>query len=186
MAYTIKEIDNLCKSKATSVFHCNIRSINKNVDLLSALLSQHAHSFSVIATTETWLRKSEVISLPGYITESNARDSRSRGGGVALFVKDNVSYCKVAAATYSCNDIESLFIRLEHDVIIGAVYHPPNGSLVGFLDKLESIFCTVSKHRNEPVIIVGDMNINTYNMTNRDYSYLLQSYNYRNLRHRRV
>lgn len=116
------------------------------------------------------------------VTEQNQmRGFHGRGRGVALFVKDNIAYRTIVMATYCCNDIESLFIRLEYDVIIGVIYRPPSSSITGFLDKLEAIFCVLSGHQNTTLIIVGDVNINTYNVTDSDYGYLLQSYNYQNL-----
>lgn len=109
----------------TSIFHCNVRSIRKNVNLLVSFLAQQEQIFDIVATTETWLKPGENITIPGYTLMSNARVSRSRGGGVALFIKKERSFSILSGVTCSTPFIESLSVMLESSLIVGVVYRPP-------------------------------------------------------------
>lgn len=126
-----------------SVFYTNIRSLRKNINDLSAFIAQQNHRFTALATVETWLRKHEEIPLPDYTMISNPRDSHSRGGGVALYLQNDFAYSVLTKITCSVPEIETLFILMEHGIILGVVYRPPNSSLDGFLERLENIFCAL-------------------------------------------
>lgn len=97
-------------SKGMSIFHSNIRSIRKNLNQLLAYISQQPQRFDVIAVTETWLKRNENIVIHDYTMLSQPRDSRSRGGGVALFVKNEHSYTILPSLSCSTRAIESLFV----------------------------------------------------------------------------
>ena len=68
------------------------------------------------------------------------------GGGVALFVKSDISFC--IRNDLKIDLIESIWIKTQ-DMIIGVIYKPPNFSNTEFLDKLEvtlhSIFLSKKK-----------------------------------------
>lgn len=80
MAFSVEEISaKWHESENLSIFHCNVRSINKNLDQLTVHLSQHSFQYDLIAVTETWLKKGEIPYIPGYTTLSLPRDSTARG-----------------------------------------------------------------------------------------------------------
>lgn len=88
MTYVIIANDSTLKTvRDFSLFYSNVRSINKNLNLLLSLITQQEQTNDIIATTETWLKKNENVRIPGYKTVSEMRDSASRGGGVAFFVR---------------------------------------------------------------------------------------------------
>lgn len=165
----------------TSIFHCNIRSIRKNANLLVSFLAQQEHIFDVLATTETWLKPGENITIPGYTLISNARVSRSRGGGVALFIKSERSFSILSGVTCSTPFIESLFVVLESSLIIGVVYRSPNSCVNSFLEKFETIFSSVTHDHKGVIAIVGGINIDTHSAMHRNYEYLLRSFDFHNL-----
>lgn len=65
----------------TTILHCNIRSANRNIENLLALLAAHSFTYDLVATSETWLRPGEVINMPGYACVSTSRQTKHRGGG---------------------------------------------------------------------------------------------------------
>ena len=74
-----------------SLFHLNIRSINKHFEELQLLLDNNTKQpFSIIGLTETWLSSSShhPFALNGYDFIVNNRQNRT-GGGVALYVSQN-------------------------------------------------------------------------------------------------
>lgn len=122
MAVTIPQVDQLLSDTCTNIFHCNIRSISKNVNLLLAFLSKHVHTFDVLAITETWLKKGETVHVPGYVTLSHQRDSCSRGVVVTFLMKSGYAFTELSSLNCSSADIEALFVRLHSFGIIGVVY----------------------------------------------------------------
>ena len=76
-----------------SVMHHNVRSLSKNFDQLKLLLNLSSVTFSVIGLCETWLHDPlhSLVCIDGYTLVSKDR-TRKHGGGVALFVKDDVKF----------------------------------------------------------------------------------------------
>lgn len=74
-----------CKTNI-SIIHLNCRSLTKNFDNLSLYLKGFDRQFSIIALSETWLKKSHpnLCQLNNYSFISQERENR-RGGGVGFF-----------------------------------------------------------------------------------------------------
>ena len=70
-----------------------MRSVPKNLSDFENYLKRLHHSFSVIAISETWLHdyNKELYCIDGYAMIQRCRSSRN-GGGVALCIKDGISY----------------------------------------------------------------------------------------------
>lgn len=163
------QVQQLPGQTSSSIFHCNVRSIRKNLYLLVAQLSEHAQPFHIIAITETWLQKGEEVVITDYRFTSQPRESRNRGGGVALFVHKSFSFTSLPSISCSCSFMEALFVKLEFPLIVSVIYRPPNSSLPAFLAKLEMIFMTVSETYTDPVVVVGDFNLDTSYDAHKDY-----------------
>ena len=58
-----------------SIFHANIRSVNKNFEDLTFTLNEIQHKFHIIGLTETWLKSTphSMLSIPGYKCEHKNR-----------------------------------------------------------------------------------------------------------------
>ena len=76
-----------------SILHINARSLSRNFDNINDFLSTISHTFSIITISETWIygKPSIPFHLNGYNFEHSDRPS-GRGGGVALFVRENINY----------------------------------------------------------------------------------------------
>ena len=83
----------------------------------------------MIALTETWLKDHniELYGLEGYNAEHGIRPNRT-GGGVSLFVQDNLEYFLRKDLIYQTDNIETLFIEINKkklnkskNVVIGVV-----------------------------------------------------------------
>ena len=145
-----------------TLFHCNTRSIRKNLNLLLSSISRHGKHYDVIAATETWLRKDEAVTIPGYKMISQPRASNSRGGGVAFFVKNGLRLSLLSELACSLTYMEALFVKIECSVVVGVVYRPPNADTSCFFDKLEGILSTLARNGRTRVIILGDINIDAF------------------------
>ena len=147
-----------------SLFHLNIRSINKHFEELQLLLDNPSNqSFSIIGLTETWLshESNQPFALNGYDFVVNNRQNRI-GGGVALYVSHNYDYV-IRDEINSMNDIvESLFIEISipgnKNIIIGIIYRPPSSNLNDFIIYLADLLRN-PLFSNKDSFIMGDFNI---------------------------
>ena len=100
------------------------------------------HNFTAMGFTETWLRDnfSPLIHLNDYSLVENHRKAK-KGGGVCLFIKNDVVYsCRNDISPFN-DDIESIFVEinvptLKQKVKVGVVYRPPSGDITSFNDQL--------------------------------------------------
>lgn len=181
MSFSFTEIEESWLERDNlSVLNCNIRSIRKNVDQLVVYLSQHSFVYDIIAVTETWLKDGETVEIPGYECLSLPRNSASRGGGVALFIKCGIEYQCLSESCCSRKTVESLFLYLKLGVTVGVVYRPPNSCYNEFISGMESILDPLMS-RTTPLVICGDFNIDLLTASDRDYVFLLQSFSLKNV-----
>ena len=100
-----------------SVLHINIRSMNKNFEKLREYLSHVKGNFSIIALTETWCSddkadKNSLWQLPNYTVIHQIRNSGQKGGGIAIYVHNNLNYNIPKNKNINNNDIECLDIEI--------------------------------------------------------------------------
>lgn len=164
-----------------SIMHCNIRSIRRNEDLLLAFLSEHKFTYNIVALSETWLKIQETVAISGYDVIYSSRNTVTRGGGVALFIRSSIPYNVLSDMTINSNVIESAFVSLSSGTVVGVIYRPPSSSIPLFIDAMEGILNDVSNKHKGPVIKSGDFNIDASGSLHNDYLLLLESFNFKNL-----
>ena len=126
-----------------SLCHLNIRSIKQNVTKFETFLEMLNLEFTIIGLTETWLHDHDcnLYSLSGYHIAENHRESRN-GGGVAVCIKDCISFTKRCdLSVFNC-DIESVLLKLTRTrwVLLKIL------SLGLFIDRLEMTWgCSIQK-----------------------------------------
>ena len=124
-----------------SLLHVNVRSLSKNYDDLSALLSILPNfNFQIIGVTETWLHSDSppIFNLDNYDMIRTDR-ALGRGGGVAIYVSNQFNFRR--RPDLHVEGAEDIFIEIDSDteknVIIGVIYRPPNKPIDSFLDKFD-------------------------------------------------
>ena len=157
-------------SASFSVLHSNIRSFFTNVPDLLTMMSSIEFDFSVICLSETWLNSHNCDSatISKYNHEYRHR-TQQVGGGVSIFLRDNLEY-SVRDDLSLCNEcIESVYVEIDrrcigadHNVVIGCIYRPPKATIIEFNNLLKE---QVSKLSSEQKIVylTGDFNINLLN-----------------------
>jgi exonuclease III len=127
-------------------------------------------SFNFIALTETWFTEAsrDLYDLDNYNHESFFRTKR-RGGGVSLFVKDNISYTLRSDLNMFNNDAETIFIEVsknmfntDRNIIVAVIYRAPNREINSFNETLNNVLNTI-KNENKICYLLGDYNINLFN-----------------------
>ena len=141
----------------------------KNLSELESYLEVLDHEFSKIGLTETWLNDAscEIYGMNGYNTVERHRTKT--GGGVALFIRDDLNFSKRNDLAQFDEDIESVYIEIgkdqlhtSRDIIIGVIYWPPNRDIAAFNYKL-CIAIERIKKDNKLCYLLGDYNINLLN-----------------------
>ena len=96
-----------------SLLHLNIRSLQRNINNLTNLLSSLEINFSIVGISETWLSDSfRSVDIDGFRFVHKYRQSRP-GGGVGLYVSNDIEFKEREDFCFSDVDIaESLFIEV--------------------------------------------------------------------------
>lgn len=152
-----------------SIFHFNVRSLNKNCNELYTFLFSLDVNFDVLVISEIWSVNLELFrnAFPG---NSFYYDAPGSGivGGVGVFVRNCYSCnvidtLKVINSDY--NRVENIWIEISNSTskyIIGAFYRHPNHDIHDFTLLLENSLCSVSR-RDVPCFVAGDFNIDLCN-----------------------
>lgn len=150
-----------------SLLHLNIRSANKNMDVLKLFLSTITLNFDIIVLSEIWNKNLSIIanSLTGYKFFSKT-PPQSIVGGIGIFIRDNV---KAKLLSSSCNysplnAVENLWLLINHNgfkCLLGGFYRHPGDNISDFLSSFEADYLSVSTKcpRDCNVLIAGDFNI---------------------------
>lgn len=148
------------KTKRLRIINVNARSVaNKAEQLEIALLQYDPH---VTILTETWLHQDitdDVVFPPSY--KVFRKDRQSRGGGVAVLVKEQFQ----AYVLEDIVDLECICLKLTcwgKCLILYALYRPPDVSP----DYLQQLETHMSRHTNNKVFLIGDFNLPGLNWDN--------------------
>ena len=154
-----------------SIYLHNIKSICKHYTELQTMLNGLSFEFDVIGITETWLSESsaDLYSIPGYQDPHHSYRTARKGGGVSLYVKENIQFTVRNDIAVNDGSTENIFIEIDKgvyntskDVLIGLIYRPPNTSMLNFNKELENTLHTISRE-NKIIYLLGDYNINLLN-----------------------
>ena len=143
----------------------------ENLGTLESYLATLNHKFTVVGISESLLKdhNADRYALSGYNAIHKYRSARS-GGGVSIFIQDDIEYFCRDNFCYQNDTIEIVFIEIDNDhdgneknVIIGVIYRPPNTDIAEFnrymTDTLDQM-----KSENEMVACIGDYAISLMNI----------------------
>ena len=115
----------------------------RNLSKLKCYLENLDHKFTIHSFTESRIsnRSAGLYGMAGYNVEHNYRKDR-KGGGVSLFISEEVEYQLREDLTIQTPFMETLFVELTNNtgfknknVICGVVYRPPNTDMKVFNKK---------------------------------------------------
>ena len=113
--------------------------------------------------TETWLKdtNADTFGINGYNAVHNCRPHQ-KGGGVALYTKDCLSYSIWKDLFYMNNVLETVFIEVDKDLLgmnnnalIGVIYRPPDKDIELFNETLNNIMSVIASE-NKSYYLLGD------------------------------
>lgn len=115
----------------------------------------------MLAITETWIKDDDPYDLnfDGYNSISNHRSDRT-GGGVGLYIDEKLTYQVLTEYNISNSSVfESLFVEIcipnNKNILIGAIYRPPNGNPEEVLDKFNESLSSLTRANK----LTGDFNL---------------------------
>ena len=118
--------------------------------------------------SETWLNleeraiESEIHEL-GYNLISRSRGSR--GGGVAILLKNSFNHVETKHSFSSFECVETLITHSQiRPLRLLSIYRPPSGSTSTFLEEFESLLHGLSERSGE-LVIAGDFNIHVHDIS---------------------
>lgn len=137
MEKTARMSSDACSRSGFTLIHQNIRSLkNKKEEFDIFLRSLHADPDAILFT-ETWLCNIDMS--PEFPNYSVVRlDRAGRGGGLAIYMKQQYSFQVLDGLSMSSGDIECLAIET-NSFLLTVVYRPPTGYKRRFLSHLEQL-----------------------------------------------
>ncbi len=143
--------------KGLKVCHLNAQSLIPCLDELKLWLKNNP--YQIITLSETWLDGSvhdTEVNIPGYNIER--KDRNRHGGGVAVYVKDDIRYERRYDVEKETNESIWLEIHLMYQkcMVIGSLYRPQTEG-VDYFDVLSEIVDGVI-NENKEVVLLGDLN----------------------------
>jgi Reverse transcriptase (RNA-dependent DNA polymerase) len=177
---TVDDLDLWFKSvQGLSILHLNIRSINKHWDELKVVLQNLVGRFDILVLSEISVNNvDDYYNFEGYKSYSKTRQNQA-GGGILLFVKDDVVFEKLESNHNSFESISGI-LTTNKDVKISllVIYRPPSKSKKSFVEELDETICGI---KNQNVILIGDTNLNLLDAGDKvvnDYEGLMAAYGF--------
>ena len=128
------------------LFH-NVRSAKgPGLEMLEGEMRRWAVQWDVVGLAETWLdeESEKNVSVAGYGVVCASR-KRQSGGGVALLVRDGLTYReRPDLGTFDEGKFESVFIEIirgggRRNDVVGVVYRPPQGRVRDFSTEMARV-----------------------------------------------
>ena len=145
------------------VLNFNIRSFN-NYEQLSVLLDELCRTPDVLIITETWNSDDKSAEIHGYKSFHCNRAANKRGGGVSIFISNQLKAKSVRIANESKPEIEFIHVKLTFNIStlkpldLIAIYRPPNSLfLQQFFENVDGLLDSLDCNSNQ--ILAGDLNI---------------------------
>ena len=141
----------------------NARSVRKNLEEILLELEAWKCNIHVLCLAETWLTPDtqSLFRIDGYKPFYQSRVQR--GGGVAIFIRENYTAQPMDDVSYISESLECVFVRANNNVgsfVIGCLYRPLKSNIDDFLVKLEQILIYIRENcKNDKIVIPGDFNI---------------------------
>ena len=152
-------LDTLSQNHNLSFIHYNVQSLLPKLDFLQAEL----YGFDLVACTETWLHPAidnEDVLIPSFNPPERKDRQTDRYGGVILYVKEGLHYCR--RRDLEPRDIECIWVEIinkHKHVLFGVFYRPPNADSDYYTAIETSLNLAVDTDFND-IIITGAFNFN--------------------------
>ena len=154
----------------------NIRSMRKNFSNFLAHIESLKKLPVVIVLTEIWVFENEMClyNIPGYALFSCCNESYS-SGGVAIYIDESLAYQCSKIEICSADVVKLSFCYQNENYTMLCIYRLHAFSKSVYMDEISQI---LSKFNNCNLILIGDINIDILNTSDKDvenYLFLMAS-----------
>lgn len=165
---------NLLSYPYTTLF-MNIRSLRINFIPFVASIHNIINKINFIALAETNITDDEnnLYNINGF--NAHFLNREGRGGGIALYVRENIMHSNIKIQTISFEAIQIDVNYANKFLTLIIIYRPPKNNIKDFIIELDQ---TLNKINNKhDIIVTGDMNIDILmqNITTTKYTEMLSS-----------
>ena len=164
--YSVSKLNNLShttQGKGIFLFHCNIRSLTKNLTLLNDMLYFLDSKPDVMAITETRLSSNSVTNLDISNYNFFHTDSPTPAGGAAIYVNKALKAIPRPDLKIDLPLVESCWVEIDPNnnrkhIMIGCIYKHPTANVEEFTTKFDELLNQLNPNKYD-MYIMGDMNI---------------------------
>ena len=143
--YSISQINNsIAKAgpKAISMFHCNVRSLPKNLVLLEDFLYSLDKRPEILAITETRLNENSVCNVDLLNYDFYHTDSPTLAGGAAIYIAKTLNSIPRPDIKFNMQLVESCWVEIDPGngkapILIGSIYRHPGAKIEEFTKQLD-------------------------------------------------
>jgi hypothetical protein len=154
-----------------SILHCNIRSIRHKMDFIRDNFSD----FDIVCFTETHLDDfvtDEHLFLSDSLNSFFRKDRTCHGGGILVYLSDNIVYERVPVLEVFCNESIWIKIKLKGQIYLLGTFYSPKPSDADFFTCFNRNIDKAFELSNN-IMIVGDLNENLLIPNNRKLTDIL-------------
>ena len=150
-----------------SIYHQNIRSLNKHIGELKDLLNSLDQKYDVICLSEIWITNLYFLQgalAPHYKFEYEP-PTTSKTGGVGIFYKSHykIEYQQELKLENSTEPIEDIWLELSDNnqtFTVGIIYKHPKANTCLFTNLIETSLEKIVQNKSiQTCFLVGDFNI---------------------------
>lgn len=177
LIYNYNQISEFYLKYPLSFIYMNIRSLRKNFSTFLANINKIIDSIELIILVETNIADDENDLFNINDFNGTFLNREGIGGGIAIYVKRNLKYITMNLTTQYYESIRLDISIGNKELSILSIYRPPSKNTRLFIDELEHSIKEI--HKNQALIIIGDMNINIaaeINKTTRSYLDMMSAY----------
>jgi len=153
--HTLKKTvtNNIIKYNNLRVFTSNVRGLVRNWDAIQQI---DTSKYDILLFNEIWqIRNFENLSLEGFKLATFKQRETQRGGGTAIYIRDNISFT-VLESPFIDGTIETCAIKLQETIFV-SLYRPPQGDKENFSEVMTQ---WIENNASKKTIVTGDFNLN--------------------------
>ena len=138
-------------SKCLSLFHCNIRSLRKNLSLLNKFLQSVNHKPYILAITGKRLSKRTVTNVDILNYDFFHTSSPTQAGGSGLYVSKNLNAIYRPDLRFTIPLVESSWCEITlgngtSEIIVGCTYRHPTCNLSTLIFEFGTLLKEISQY----------------------------------------
>lgn len=148
------------QNKKLKIGHLNVRSLFTGFDSFTSLITKN--KFDIMCTTETWLNDNLSANLV-HIQNFNFfyKNRIGRGGGVGIYVRNDIVCKEVLTDFTSIDGLEYLFLVVKISnlqLLVCVMYRAPSSNAAQAVEHIDNLLSFITP-QYENICILGDVNI---------------------------